>query len=567
MGKRRIPIRLQLAGMFSLVACLLLAVLSYTLYEFRQAGNDSEIIVTNTSADLVLAKNGHTEFTRALLDMRGFLFYPDGAAAYEQGYRTNISKSLELVRQFKANAVRPEAREEAAKVEKAISDYITYADTRLIPAKKSNAPDFIQITGEGRQMVKDTDTGFIKLGEMQKEYLDKQGMAVLHSSKQNSTIATIASFIIILLVAMLVIWYSGSMAARLKVVSKDLNEVGTLNLCGKDLVPARNDEIGDMGLTVNDMRRALKAFVSQVSEQSQSLASSSEQLSATVTDHLKAVDTVAKSISDIAEGVTQNADNIGSISSTLQEISAGSEEISAGAADVNNSTQNAVMEAGKGMEMLADVVAQNQYIYNSMSDITDVTTKLAQGSDKIKGIVDVINGIAAQTNLLALNAAIEAARAGEAGRGFAVVADEVRKLAEQSAIATKDIAMIISNMGGEINFAVETVGKANQEVIRGKEAAHNTQEGFQVIIEKLERVKNGVRQIAASVEETSTGTQTMVASVENINVVAQKTSENTTTVAAASEEQSAGMHEISDNAAGLARIATDMMEIVKKFKI
>jgi methyl-accepting chemotaxis protein len=329
----------------------------------------------------------------------------------------------------------------------------------------------------------------------------------------------------------------------------------------------RNDEIGDMGLTVNDMRRALKMFVSQVSQQSESLASSSEQLSATVADHLKAVDTVAKSISDIAEGVTHNAGNISNISSTLQEISAGSQEINAGAAEVNSSTQNAVMEAGKGVEMLAEVVIQNEHIFNSMRDITDITTKLAQGSEKIKGIVDVINGIAAQTNLLALNAAIEAARAGEAGRGFAVVADEVRKLAEQSANATTDIARIIADMGAEINFAVETVGKANEEVIHGKESAVSTQKGFTAIIEKLERVKNGVRQIAAAVDETSQGTQAMVSSVENINAVAHKTSENAVTVAASSEEQSAGMHEISNNAAGLARIADDMMAMVKKFKI
>lgn len=566
MEKKRFPIRLQLAGMFTVVAALLLLVLGYTLYEFRQAGNEAEIIVTQTSVRLVTVKNAHTEFTRALLDMRGYLFYPDGAA-YEQGYRDKIAKSLAMVKEVKPQLVLPEAREKAEKLEKALNQYMVYADTRLFPARKANDPRWLQVAGEGRTMVQEIDENFLQLSEMQKKYLDQSGMAVVESSKTSRNIATTSSIAIILLVIGVVYWYSGNMAKRLGTISRDLSQVGKLDLLGKDLIPAHNDEIGDMGLVINEMRQSLKSFVRQIADNSQTLAASSEELSATVSEHVKAVETVAQSISGIAAGAIQNADNISNISATLEEISAGSEEISAGAAEVNLSTQNAVKEAGKGMEMLAEVVNQNEYINQSMNEITIVTTNLSQGSEKIKGIVDVINGIAAQTNLLALNAAIEAARAGEAGRGFAVVADEVRKLAEQSATATKDIAEIIIKMSEEINFAVASVGKANQEVLKGKESAVTTQEGFKIIIEKLEGVKTGVEQIAVAVDETARGTQTMVVSVENISLVAQKTSDNSGTAAASAEEQSAGMLEINQNADNLAHLATDMMGIVKKFKV
>lgn len=566
MNKRRFPIRMQLAGMFAAVSALLLLVLGYTLYEFKQAGSAAEIIVTQTSVRLVIVKNAHTEFTRALLDMRGYLFYPDGAA-FEQGYRDKIGKSLEAIREVKPKLILPEAREEAEQLEKMLNEYIVYADTRLLPVRKANDPRWLQIAGEGRSMVKTIDDHFLRLSEIQKKYLDESGMAVLESSKRSSNIATVSSIVIVLLVTGLVFWYSGSMARRMRYLSKDLTEVGKLNLTGMDITPAHNDEIGDMGMVVNEMRKSLKQFVRQIGDNSQTLAASSEELSATVAEHSRAVNTVAQSISGIAAGSAQNADSISHISATLQEISAGSEEISAGVAEVNRSTQNAVSEAGKGMGMLAEVVDQNEHINQSMNEITQITTKLSQGSEKIKGIVAVIDGIAAQTNLLALNAAIEAARAGEAGRGFAVVADEVRKLAEQSATATKDIAEIIANMGEEINFAVTTVGKANQEVVRGKESAVSTQEGFKIIIEKLEGVKTAVEQIAVAVDETARGTQTMVISVENISAVAEQTSANAGTVAATSEEQSAGMHEINENANSLSILANDMMEIVRKFKI
>lgn len=566
MEKRRFPISIQLAGMFTLVSLLFVAVLTYTLYEFTQAGRATEIIVNQTVTRMLVVKNAQTEFTRALLDMRGYLFYADGAT-FEVGYHNKMANSLAMVLEIKPQLVVPEARQEAEELERMLNAYTTYADTRLLPARKANDPQWIKIAGEGRPMVVAIDEHFLKLAELQKGYLDKSGMAVLESSQRNSNFGIMASVFILLLVVGLVFLYSRTMSRRLRNLSQDLAQVGHLDLTGADLQPTRNDEIGDMGIVVIGMRKSLTQFVAQIRDNSQTLAASSEELSASAAEHLRAVDTVAQSITEIAAGAAQNADNISNISATLEQISAGSQQISAGASDVNVSTQNAVSEAGKGMGMLEQLVSQNQDINQSMTAITVVTTHLSQGSEQIKGIVDVINGIAAQTNLLALNAAIEAARAGEAGRGFAVVADEVRKLAEQSANATKDIAGIITRMGDEINSAVTTVDQANKEVLKGKESALITQQGFKVIIEKLAGVKTGVEQIAVAVNETAKGTQTMVVSIENISSIAHKTSSNSETVAASSQEQSAGMYEINDNVVNLSNLAAEMMAVVSKFKI
>lgn len=566
MNKRRFPIGFQLAGMFAVVAVLFLSVMTYTLVQFKQAGQEAEVIVTQTTVRMIMVKDAHTEFTRALLDMRGFLFYPDGAA-YEQGYKDKINKSVAMVQEVKNSLVVAEAKQEAEALEKSLEDYRSYANNRLLPARKANDGTWMAITGEGRSKVQAIDAGFLKLSEIQKKYLDQKGLAVLASSKSDSNLAMLISGLIIVLVIIIVVYYSRNMSTRLGRLSRDLNLVGNFDLTGKDSMPTRNDEIGDMALIVIHMRQVLTKFVRQIGDNGQTLAAASEELSAAVTEHLTAVTTVTNSINDIAAGTSQNADNISNISATLEEISAGSEEISAGAGDVNQSTHNAVSEASKGMVMLEQLVIQNEHINQSMDEITVVTTHLSQGSEKIKGIVNLINGIAAQTNLLALNAAIEAARAGEAGRGFAVVADEVRKLAEQSASATKDIAEIIGNMGDEISIAVNTVGKANKEVLKGKESALTTQEGFRVIIERLEGVQLGVEQISLAVDETAKGTQTMVASVENISTVAHATSANSETVASAAEEQNAGMHEIGNNIVNLSRLASEMMEVVNQFKI
>lgn len=385
--------------------------------------------------------------------------------------------------------------------------------------------------------------------------------------QDRSNNALLVSAIIILFALAMGIWYSRNMAARLAHVKTELECIGNLDLTRADVVPKRNDEIGDMGLTMNSMRRQLKQVVQQVHSGSQTLAAASEELSATIEETMRALEHVVTSVEEIAHGATQNADNITTVSATIEEISAGTEEMTANANEVNNGTQTAVEEANRGMVMLGEVVAQNENIGRSMGEITAVTNKLAAASENIKGIVDVINGIAGQTNLLALNAAIEAARAGEAGRGFAVVAEEVRKLAEQSAKATEEIAGIIGSMGEEIAFSVARVETANKDVLSGKETAHRTAEGFKAIIDRLGKVKIGIEQITASVDETAHGTQAMVDNVQSISAVAEETSATSQSVVHATEQQRASMREVNSSAESLATLATEMNQIVGRFKI
>lgn len=565
MKKKRLPIVMQLTCMFILVIVLLVSVLSFTVYELKSSGHETEELVKNTVTRANLLKAGHLEFTGALLDMRGYLFYTDGSS-YEQGYREKIKKSSELARQYDNTSTLAETKAEGAQLAKLVDDYVALGD-KVIAAKKANAANLSQLTSQGRQLVLDIDNQFRKVDGLQQKYLSERGATALDHATNNAAAAVLYSSIISLAVIAMAIWYSRNLARRLGRINEELSEVGKLNLTGNDVYPTRNDEIGDMGIIVIEMKKSLKGFVSQIACSSQILNTTSGLLSDSVSDQLKAVETVAESVTSIAAGSSENADNISSISATMEEISASSEEINASTAEASMSAQNAVAEAAKAMEKLAQTVAQNESINASMHEITSITTKLDQGSEKIKGIVDLINTIAGQTNLLALNAAIEAARAGEAGRGFAVVAEEVRKLAEQSANATDDIAKIIHNMGNEIHTAVTTVQKANQEVDKGQNSTIATQKGFDVIIARMDTVKNEIEHVAAAVQETSQGIQTVVASVENITTVAHTTSSSSEVVAASAQEQMARMHEIDTNAASLAQLAVEMMEIVKKFKV
>ncbi|AIF50345.1 methyl-accepting chemotaxis protein [Pelosinus sp. UFO1] len=564
-SKKRLPIILQLTSMFAIAAMLLLSALGYTIYNYLSLGDESNKLVSYTAVRTMSIKEAHTDYVRALLNFRGFLLYPDGAA-YEQGYQEDMKKAIKTVKEFNSSSANQDSTVEGAKLEKLLNEYLGLVE-KMIIAKKTNDPTLNQLTTEGRKHTKDIEDQFTKLAEIQqKSMTDKSNLMITHAQNSSRNIILLSTLIFIM-ACIVVIWYSRNLAMRFRYLTKSMTMIGQLDLTEKDIEIRRNDEIGDMGNILNSMRNSLKEIVALLHTSSRTLAASSEELSASVEGHLETVDIVANSTGEIAAGASKNSDSIINISGAVEKISAGAEEINANATEVNANTQNAVAEVDRGMSMLQAVVEQNENVASSMAEITIVTEKLAQGSQEIKGIVDVITNLAGQTNLLALNAAIEAARAGEAGRGFAVVAEEVRKLAEQSEKSTKEITEIISNMGSEIAVSVNAVERANGEVVKCKTSALDTQKGFQLIAKRLITVKDGIEQIASAIGETALGTQSMVTSVETIRLVADTTSEGIQTVAASTEEQSASMHEIGDNADSLAKLATELNAVVQKFKV
>jgi methyl-accepting chemotaxis protein len=147
------------------------------------------------------------------------------------------------------------------------------------------------------------------------------------------------------------------------------------------------------------------------------------------------------------------------------------------------------------------------------------------------------------------------------------VAEEVRKLAEQSADATRHIGEIIRKMTADIDFSVNVVGKANSEVEAGKVAAADTEKGFLDIVDKLGHVQEGMETITKAVEDTAKGMQSIVANVQNISAVAEETNASTQTVAAAAEEQNASLTEVAGSSEALAKLATELNEVIRKFRI
>ncbi len=377
---------------------------------------------------------------------------------------------------------------------------------------------------------------------------------------------------LIALVTMAVGAFCASLIARsianpIRAILGNVQEVAAGNLA-VDAIPATSkDEIGQLASAINTMTGSLRKLIQQMGEASERLTSSSEELTAGAERAAQTANQVASSIAVVAAGSEKQAGAVADTGSVIGQLSAGIQQVSANAGAISGHATQSVDAAELGRQSVDRAIKQMGTIETTVSESAQVVTRLGERSKEIGQIVATITGIAAQTNLLALNAAIEAARAGEQGRGFAVVADEVRKLAEQSGAAAKQIAQLIAEIQTETNQAVEAMTEGTKEVRFGADAVSDAGKSFTDIFEAIHEISGQMSEISVVMEEMAKGSQQIVESVKDIDAISRNSASQSQTVAAATEEQSATTQEIASASEELARLAEKLTQAVHKFRV
>ncbi|WP_412676907.1 methyl-accepting chemotaxis protein [Bacillus siamensis] len=245
----------------------------------------------------------------------------------------------------------------------------------------------------------------------------------------------------------------------------------------------------------------------------------------------------------------------------------GLSDLAEAAAVVTETSIESAEISGAGERLVKKTAGQMDTIDQSVSKAEKVVKGLEHKSQDITSILRVINGIADQTNLLALNAAIEAARAGEYGRGFSVVAEEVRKLAVQSADSAKEIETLIHEIVKEIHTSLGMLESVNHEVKSGLQLTDETEKSFRDISAKTNQIAGELQNMNATVEQLSAGSQEVSNASEDIAAVSRQSAAGIQDIAASAEEQLASMEEISSSAVTLEKMAEELRELTKRFKI
>lgn len=433
------------------------------------------------------------------------------------------------------------------------------ADERVIKAINNMEETFLNRFGETRKTVYAVAEVSGNYPVSPKEWIDKSteginsilavSSAVTQSSKENADAVSSRSKLIFWWFALQTIVGTSISLTIIFIVSRKIEKMWHLyesmdQLASGDgdltfrLPAGSTDEIGKTSAAFNNFMDKLHEIMSLVKQSTEKVASSSTQLSAIATQ--------------VEKGSNQQREQSTLAATATEEMNATVNEVAKNASNAVNFSRNASETAGKGDKIINDTIKEMQNISKSVEGVANVVESLGKSSEHIGKIVSLINDIADQTNLLALNAAIEAARAGEQGRGFAVVADEVRKLAERTTTSTAEISKMIESIQIDTQKAVTSMAEEKQEVERGVILAREAGQALKQIVDGSQRVTDMISGIATAAEEQSTAAGEISNSVETIAHVAKENNQAVSNIASAAND--------------LLKLSTELQQMVGMFK-
>ncbi|WP_406655712.1 methyl-accepting chemotaxis protein [Methanolobus sp. ZRKC2] len=402
-----------------------------------------------------------------------------------------------------------------------------------------------------------TTKGYIK------SLISLDGVALLSEKTSDNTL--VISVIGLILSLLLGLFIANSLTKPLNNIVEATEHIAEGDMTVR--VKESDDEIGRLGASINKMVTGIREIVQEVQDKSLSVNSTSEHFQDFTEKLTISFGAVKDDVSKISAGANNQSQKVYEITGAMNDMTMAVQEIA-------NNAGNASATSVNANELMHDIGTQSEALLLQMNGIKDsssesvkVIGRLDEKSAKIGEIVTLITSIADQTNLLALNAAIEAARAGEHGRGFAVVADEVRKLAEESGSAAEEIASLIKDVQAETENAVNSIRQETTKVERGSKAINEAVGAVKNAMKNGEEIARMAQEIAAATEEQSASIQEVTASLEDVSSISADSASGTQKISLTIEEKSSMMSDLSKAADDLALMAEHLRESISQFKL
>ncbi|MBU9713047.1 methyl-accepting chemotaxis protein [Evansella tamaricis] len=375
----------------------------------------------------------------------------------------------------------------------------------------------------------------------------------------------ITSSIALAVTTVFILLFSSKITNPIISLSNQLSEIANGNLLIQPEVK-NNDEVGKLTAASSKMVHSLRTIITQLISTSTNLAESSRQLNTSTEQYTHSTRQIASSIENVVEGSEEQLKVVNTGTDVLKEVNETIIQIAQNVENVSTLVEETLTLATDGSTEINKSTEQMKIIEGKIANLNQLVNNLGDRSSSIQQVANMITDIAEQTNLLALNAAIEAARAGEHGKGFAVVADEVRKLAEQSALSAKDIGKSIQAIEADVNEVILSMEEGIKEVTTGKELAL-------AVGSKFATIHQSVSDVAKQTEDVNHSTREMIQSsalsdsMKNIKVLAEMNASSTQEVSASTEEQLAIVEEIQVSVDSLGKMVMDIENISKQFRL
>ena len=433
-------------------------------------------------------------------------------------------------------------------------------------AKQGKISDAAKLLETSRDEYAFIEARLNKILDNRKDFIHEEVVESAAKYNQTRIILLVSIVIVVLFSIFMAVALSKSILTSINYLSNVSKELAAGNLTVEAKAQA-NDEFGQLTEIYADTIEKLRSLIENIQHNAKDAATFAAQLNENASQSALATQQVAQSIGNVAENAMKQEDAVSRSTKDIRAFAELLQEFETKADASVNSSKHVEEIATTGRAAVRGAVDQMSAVAESVEKSAQVIRQLAERSQQIGNISSTIAKIAEQTNLLALNAAIEAARAGEHGRGFAVVSDEVRKLAESSNVAASQIADLISAIQAEMSEALSKMEQGNLEVESGKTVVAAAGESFMNITEAVTELTSHAEEILQNAEVASERVDKLVEAMDELNKSSKDVSAETESVSAATEQQSASIDEVASASQKLSDLAAELTDSTAKFKI
>lgn len=552
----------KLMASFSVIIGLSLFMAAFNIIGFSMVNSQTKQIVKDDMQSLLTEGKLRDNITQRVSLIRAYFIY--GNNEYKEQYYVLTEESQELQKNLLSQSNNSKSKElmnKSAEWEKIVEeDVIKSFDSGMrVTANQS-------LRGDVQDLADELTEGFDSLASDREKAIIKDGDAIISQGRFINILGIVISVVIVAIGIYLTIRISSAITKPILAIVSRMKAISGGQLNHEPLLSKSGDEIGQLVQSVNEMNHQLNAIVKDIFQAALSVSQQSEQLQSSSKELKEGSEQIASTMQELSSGAETQANSASDLSETMGDLVKSIYVANENGQAVAEASNQVLKQSQTGHSLMRESVNQMNRINDLMKNTVSKVKHLDEQSGQISKLVDVIQSIADQTNLLALNAAIEAARAGEHGRGFAVVADEVRKLAEQVSSSIVDINKIVGNVRKETEEVAENLDQGYEQIVKGAKSVHQTGESFSEIKAHIEQMSDRIITIQSDLNNIMKNSEVMNDTISSIASVSEEAAAGIEQTAASAEQSSQSMEGISSNADNLTGLSDKLNKLVNRFQ-